>query len=139
MHRNGPILLVDDDRDDLEIMKEILRQVNITNQLVCFANGQQAFDYLLTDADQPFLILSDLNMPVMDGIELRRRINDNESLRRKSIPFIFLTTSAGSAAVKEAYKMSVQGFFEKGSSMQEIGTMIRLIYDYWQTCRHPNY
>jgi DNA-binding NarL/FixJ family response regulator len=77
-------------------------------------------------------------MPVMDGLELRKSIDENEYLRRKSIPFVFLTTTAGGSAVKAAFDMSVQGFFEKGSSMQEIGTMIRLIYDYWQLCRHPN-
>jgi CheY-like chemotaxis protein len=139
MFRNGPILLVEDDQDDQEIMREIFQQVHISNPLICFSNGQQAFDYLLNGGDEPFLILSDLNMPVMGGIELRRKINSNEELKRKNIPFVFLTTTAGSAAVKEAYQMSVQGFFEKGSSMQDIGKMIRVLYDYWQMCRHPTH
>ena len=138
MAKRGPILLVEDDKDDQEIIKEVLHQINIPNKFICFANGQEVLDYLKTTADQPFLILCDVNMPVMDGLELRKSIDENEYLRRKSIPFVFLTTTAGGSAVKAAFDMSVQGFFEKGSNMQEIGTIIRLIYDYWQMCRHPN-
>ena len=138
MAKRGPIVLVEDDKDDQEIIKEVLHQVNIPNKLVCFANGQEALDYLKTTADQPFLIFCDVNMPLMDGLELRKSINENEYLRRKSIPFVFLTTTAGGAAIKAAYEMSVQGFFENGSNMHEIGTIVRLVYDYWQLCRHPN-
>ena len=138
MSKRGPIILVEDDKDDQEILREVLQDVNIPNQLICFANGEEALSYLITTSDQPFLILSDVNMPVLDGIGLRKKINENEYLREKSIPFVFLTTTAGSKAVKEAYEMSVQGFFEKGTNMQEIGKMLRLIHDFWQMCRHPN-
>lgn len=138
MSKKGPIILVEDDKDDQELIKEILRSIGILNKLVCFSNGSEALDYLKTSIEQPFLILSDVNMPVMDGITLRKYINENERLRKKSIPFVFLTTTAGMPAVRQAYEMSVQGFFEKGSSLTEIGTTLKLICDYWQRCKHPN-
>lgn len=138
MTKKGPIILIEDDKDDQELMKEILHQVHISNELICFTNGKEALQYLKTTSEQPFLILSDVNMPLMNGLELRALINEDEELRNKSIPFVFLTTTASRSAVKQAYDMSVQGFFEKGSNMKDIGKTIRLIYDYWQLCRHPN-
>ncbi len=136
--KKGPIILIEDDKDDQELMQDILHQVHISNELICFTNGREALQYLKTTSDQPFLILSDVNMPLMNGLELGALINEDEELKNKSIPFIFLTTTASTSAVKQAYNMSVQGFFEKGANIKEIGKMIRLIYDYWQLCRHPN-
>ncbi len=138
MTKKGPIILIDDDKDECDLIQEALRQLGIANKLVCFSNGKEAYDYLLSTEEQPFLIISDINMPVMNGIELRKQINENQELKRKSVPFIFLTTTASPAAVKEAYEMSVQGFFEKGSSIEEIKTQLSEMYNYWQKCRHPN-
>lgn len=115
-----------------------MAQQKINHELLCFSNGQEALDFLRTTELKPFLILTDINMPVMGGLELRRRINDDEELKRKSIPFVFLTTSATQHAVNAAYEMSVQGFFEKGSNMNDIGTLLKEICSYWQRCRHPN-
>jgi len=138
MSKKGPIILVEDDKDDQELIKEVLHSIGVLNKLICFSNGAEALDYLKTTIEQPFLILCDINMPVMDGITLRKHINNNERLRKKSIPFVFLTTTAGKPAITEAYEMSVQGFFEKGSSLSEINDTLQLICDYWQRCRHPN-
>ncbi len=138
MAKTGPIILIDDDADECELIGDSLKQLKINNELVCFGNGKQALEYLKTTTDKPFLILTDVNMPVMSGIELREKIYEDEELRRKSIPFIFLTTSAGAPAVKKAYEMSVQGFFEKGHSIGEVKQVLKEIYDYWQRCKHPN-
>jgi CheY-like chemotaxis protein len=77
-------------------------------------------------------------MRVMNGIELRKQINENENLRKKNIPFIYYTTSATEHAVKEAYEMSVQGFFVKEHDIKQIGALIHEIYTYWHWCQHPN-
>lgn len=138
MSKQGAILLIDDDRDDRELIEEVLNDVKAEHQVVSFASGEEALDYLKSATGQPFLILSDINMPVMDGIELRRQVNENEALRKKSIPFVFLSTTATNKSVEEAYEMSVQGFFQKPSSVQELGSLLLLICDYWQKCRHPN-
>jgi CheY-like chemotaxis protein len=138
MSRIGPILLVDDDREEWELIEEALKQLGIVNKLYCFADGQEALDFLCTTAEKPFLILSDINMPRLGGLELRREITADEYLRKKSIPFVFLTTTAGHSAVNEAYEMSVQGFFEKPAEMEEIRKLLSEIYYYWQRCRHPN-
>ena len=138
MSNKGPIILVDDDKEDWEIMKEVLQQESISNELICFINGKDALPYLITTTQHPFIILSDINMPLMNGIELRKRINQNDMLRKKSIPFVFLSTLPNISAIEEAYEMNVQGFFEKGDNMHDIGVLIKEIYNYWQRCRHPN-
>jgi len=138
MSKQGIILLVEDDPDDQEMIIDIIKSQGIKNQVMSVANGQQALEYLTSATEQLFLILCDINMPLMGGIELRKRINNSEALRRKSIPFIFLTTTASPTAVKEAYEMSVQGFFEKSNGLAEFKRLIKLIYNYWHECKHPN-
>jgi len=138
MAQTGPILLVDDDEDDYELFSLVLQKENVPNALLHFKSGVDAFQYLLSTTDAPFLILSDMNMPKMGGIELRQRIQDNEGLRKRSIPFIFFTTSGAEVAVKKAYDLSVQGFFLKQDSIQALARQVRLIIDYWQECIHPN-
>lgn len=138
MSKRGPILLIDDDADEYELVKDALQAEGIANELHCFASGEEGLRFLQTATQKPFLILSDINMRGMNGLELRRRINADEALRKKSIPFIFFTTTASPAAVSEAYEMSVQGFFEKPDSVAGIRALLREIFDYWQRCRHPN-
>ena len=74
----------------------------------------------------------------MSGTELKARINKNEYLRKKSIPFIFFTTSADTKAVEQAYEMMVQGYFEKEFSMDSMRSTLKIIIDYWKLCKHPN-
>ena len=64
MSRKGPIVLVEDDVDDQSIMEEVIREVGINNQLIFFSNGPEAFKFLKTTKSQPFLILSDVNLPI---------------------------------------------------------------------------
>lgn len=138
MANTGPIILIDDDHDECDILGEVLKALNISNKLLCFTNGKDVLDYLSSDNEQPFLILSDINMPVMGGIELRKRIHEDDALRKKSVPFIFLTTTASPQDIETAYEMSVQGFFQKEKSMEDISAQIKEIYDYWHKCTHPN-
>ena len=138
MSKRGPIIILEDDKDDQEIIKEIFQNLNIENQILLFENGVPALEYLITTSDQLFLILCDVNMPGMNGLELRRQVDKNKELKLKSIPFVFLTTTVADRSVKEAYEMSVQGFFKKPTSFKDFEALISSIYDYWQQCRHPN-
>ena len=138
MHRLAPIIIVDDDPDDQEMIKEVCSILKIKNMLLWFDNGRQVLDYLQKTTEQPFLILCDVNMPLMDGLELRKIINNDEVLRNKAIPFVFLSTSANRQQVNYAYKMTVQGFFEKGHDFENLKKKIELIFEYWKECKHPN-
>lgn len=138
MPKNGPIILIDDDADDQEILQEILKNLNVKNDLVIFKNGHEAEAYLRTTADRPFLILCDINMPVMNGLELRTLIESDPVLKQKSIPFIFLSTTGNPIAVRKAYDLTVQGFFQKQNNLEELTNNLKMIIEYWRTCLHPN-
>ncbi len=138
MSRRGPIIIVEDDHDDREILIEIFQRLDIKNELKFFDDGQKTFDYVITTDQQPFIILCDVNLPKMLGTELRKCINENDYLRRKSIPFVFLTTSANPKAVEEAYDQMVQGYFQKAPAFEQMKKMIKQIIDYWMVCKHPN-
>jgi CheY-like chemotaxis protein len=137
--KNGPIILVEDDMDDQEIIIDALKTLGLQNEIKTFDTGQKALDFLKIMEKQPFLIISDVNLPVMNGLQLKSEIQNNEYLRSKSIPFIFLTTSGDKKAVEEAYDLQVQGFFVKEITYEGINKQLRGIVDYWKSCRHPNF
>lgn len=137
MHKNGPIIIIEDDADDQELLNEIFKELNVPNLLKFFNSCLQAFNYLFTTVEKPFLIISDINLPAMTGLELGKKIMENNVTRGKSIPFIFLTTSNDRHSIAKAYEMPVQGFFVKPSSIAELKDMMRMILDYWKVCRHP--
>ena len=76
--RSGPILLIEDDEDDQFLLQQMIHGLDVKNQLRFFSNGQQVLDYLRVTQEQPFVILCDVNMPVMNGLELRRKIDQDE-------------------------------------------------------------
>lgn len=134
----GPIVIVEDDKDDQEIYAEALTAIGIPNEVRFFNGGPELLDYLMTTDEQPFIILSDINMPVMNGLELKKHIEDNPYLKAKGIPFVFISTNATKASVRHAHALSVQGYFEKPLKMEEFKDMLRVLFQYWQRCKHIN-
>jgi CheY-like chemotaxis protein len=133
-----PIIIVDDDLDDHFIFREISGRLQLVNELKFFKNANELLGYLRHTEDHPFVIFCDINMPIITGIELRRKIDADEALRRKSIPFVFFSTAASKPQVLEAYEMSVQGFFLKQPSFIETERIFKLILEYWDASLHPN-
>lgn len=136
MKKSGPIIVIEDDLEDQQLLDEIFRNLNFDNKVIFFSDGGEALDYLTTTDDQPFIILSDINMPKMDGFEVRNKINMNERL--KCIPYLFFTTGVDKKAVEDAYAMSVQGFFIKPARMADMQNTIKKIIDYWHECYAPS-
>ena len=139
MNKNGPIIIIEDDADDQEILADVFRDLAYKNEVIYFADGEEALAYLINTETKPFIIFSDINMPKLSGMELRDKVHNNEDLRLKSIPYLFFTTSAEQKAVIEAYSKSVQGFFIKPAWFEDLKRTIRVIVEYWQDCVSPNY
>lgn len=138
MDKTGPIIIIEDDADDQEILVDIFNQLGYKNEVVYFFDGNEALEYLNQSDIQPFLILSDINMPKINGFELRNKIFTNEQLQLKCIPYLFFTTGANKKAVVDAYSLSVQGFFLKPNSINDLQNTIRKIVDYWKECIAPS-
>ncbi len=136
---SGPIVLVEDDEDDISIFTEVLKELDIPNRLVTFDKPADAYHFLDNSSEQPYIIISDVNLPGMSGLEFKNKLDQNDRLKKKSIPFIFYSTSAEKKYVTEAYlHLTVQGFFIKGHSLKEIKDQIKTIFEYWKICQHPN-
>ena len=139
MNKNGAIIIVEDDKDDQEMFGEVLKELNFDNEIIFFNDGQEALAYLIENSVEPFIVFSDINMPKLDGKELRKKILENEDIRLRTIPYLFFTTSAAQEDVIDAYSKSIQGFFVKPTSMQELKRLLKNIIEYWQDCVSPNY
>ncbi|ANE49653.1 response regulator [Flavisolibacter tropicus] len=135
---NGPIVIIDDDKDDQEIYAEAIKAIGFTNDIHFFNGGKEALDYLNTTEEQPFILLSDINMPGMTGLELKKSIEDDPYLKAKGIPFVFISTNATKVSVRHAYALSVQGYFQKPDNMEEIKEMLQTLFSYWTRCKHIN-
>lgn len=139
MNKGGPIIIIEDDLDDQEVLIDVFKELDYPNEIIFFGDGIEALEYLIATEIEPFIIFSDINMPKLSGMELREKIHENEDLRVKSIPYLFFSTSAQQQHVVDAYSKSIQGFFVKPAIYSEIKAVIKTIVTYWQTCVSPNY
>jgi len=139
MNKTGPIIIIEDDTDDQYILTDIFKELNYDNEVIFFADGVLALEYLTNTDIEPFLVISDINMPKLNGMELREKIINNEDLRMKSIPYLFFSTSAEQNHVIDAYSRSIQGFFIKPHNYDKLKKIIIKIVEYWQACESPNY
>lgn len=139
MSKSGVIVIIEDDLDDRKFLGEIIKELNVTNELKWFETSEEALDFISTTFQSIFIILSDVNLPGKSGLEFKKTLDDNPELRRKSIPFIFYSTAANQDDVNEAFlTMTTQGFFKKGPDYENAKIAIKVILDYWRLCRHPN-
>jgi CheY-like chemotaxis protein len=139
VNKTGPIIIIEDDLDDQEMLSAIFKELNFPYELIFFGDSVQALEYLTHTEIEPFLVLSDINMPKLSGMELREKVHNNEDLRMKSIPYLFFTTSAEQKQVIDAYSRSIQGFFVKPNSHEKLKSVIKKIVEYWEECESPNY
>jgi len=138
MNKSGPIIVIEDDQDDQDILSDVFKKIECPNKIFFFTDGNEALEFLNRTEIQPFMILSDINMPKINGFELRNKVFADKQLMTKCIPYLFFTTSSNKDAVLDAYALSVQGFFIKPTSINTLESMVRKIVDYWQICIAPN-
>jgi CheY-like chemotaxis protein len=138
MNKSGPIIVIDDDHDDRELLQSIFEELKLPNELRLFENGETALDYISDLNVNPFIILSDINMALMTGFELREFIRRDPDLDIKCIPYIFFTSGASRQFVEKAYSLSVQGIFQKPPQYEKWKGMVKEIVDYWSDCISPN-
>ncbi|TDE08691.1 response regulator [Dyadobacter psychrotolerans] len=138
MNKNGAIIIIEDDEDDQFLLEQAFNELGYENDRMYFPDGVAALEYLHGEISLPFLILSDINLPMLDGLDLRRKLKNDADMNLKCIPYLYLTTALNHQVVIDAYSASAQGFFVKPSSYEDIKDTIRLIVEYWRKCATPN-
>jgi len=137
MRNSKPILLVEDDNVDVMTVKRALKDLNIKNRLDSTANGEEALEYLKNNSNsKPCIILLDLNMPKMNGIEFLTIVKADEAF--KKIPVVVLTTSNQQQDIVESFKLSVAGYIVKSVDYAEFTEAISTINLYWTLSKLPS-
>ena len=133
---NKPILLVEDDQVDMMSVTRALKQIHVTNPVVHRENGEDALNYLKDDPDdKPCLILLDLNMPIMNGIEFLQKVKDDNRFRH--IPVVVLTTSDEQQDKLNSFDFGVAGYMAKPVDYLQFVEIMRAIDAYWTISEMP--
>jgi len=143
MNLSGDIIIIEDDQEDREILQELLEEVlkenNYDNKIILISESTTVLDYLRSTTESPFLIISDINMPKLDGFTLRQKIFEDQDLNDKCIPYVFLTTSGDNVDfMKKAYGLSIQGYFTKPNDFTEYKNLLSDIVRYWKVAKIAN-
>ena len=145
MLKSLPILLVDDDVVDQKTVKRAFAKQHVANPIHTVSNGREALDYLRHEgkyADDPAaaprlgIILLDLSMPVMNGVEFLDVVKKDEEL--KSIPVIVLTTSREETDRVASYDKSIAGYVVKPVEFAKFMDVVSVIDMYWTLCEQPS-
>ena len=136
MNSNKPILLVEDDEVDIIMVERALKALKVTNSLEVALNGEEALEYLKdSEKARPCIILLDLNMPRMNGIEfLKERYLDDAI---KNIPVVVLTSSEDEQDIVRSYSFCVAGYMVKPVDYKQFVETIRVIDLYWTISQFP--
>ncbi|MDX1906560.1 MAG: response regulator [Bacteroidia bacterium] len=137
------ILLVEDNPSDIALARRAFNRANILNPLVVAEDGQEAMDYLLgTGAyegrdpqDIPAVILLDLKLPIMDGLEVLRQIRQHEKIHR--VPVVILTSSRQEEDVAAGYDLGVNSYIRKPVDFFQFADAIKTLGMYWLVLNEP--
>ncbi|TLV00422.1 response regulator [Dyadobacter luticola] len=127
MKENKHIVLVEDDDDDIFLLKTAFEELNMLDKVQLFRNGQDALVYLQNQSEPPSFVISDLNMPVMNGFELLDELLKKNFFVNGNPQFVFLTTSEKSMIPSHSFGESQFSFFTKGYSYNQMKDTLSII------------
>lgn len=137
------ILLVEDNMNDAELIIRALRKVNLANHLVHVKDGAEALDFIFAKGEfsnreikkTPRVILLDIKMPRVDGIEVLRQIKANEET--KLIPVVIMTSSKEEQDIIKSYQLGVNSFVVKPVDFKDFAKAVSELGLYWVLTNHP--
>jgi len=137
MNPTGPILLVEDNQDDVELTLLAFREAGIGNQITVVRDGVEALDYVHSRAqyrdgdaaDFPAVILLDLKLPRLGGIEVLQRLRADS--RTRLVPVVVLTTSNEERDIVESYRLGANSYVRKPVDFNEFNEAVRQLGMYW--------
>jgi DNA-binding response OmpR family regulator len=138
----GRILIVEDDPNDVELTMTALSEYNLANEVVITRDGQQALDYLYCRGeftgrpdDNPAVMLLDLKLPKVDGLEVLQRVKSDERL--KMIPVVVLTSSHEEKDMMRSYRLGVNAYVVKPVDFHEFVNAVRELGAFWAIVNQP--
>lgn len=136
MRDNRPILLVEDDVVDRLVVKRAFKDLDLANPIEVAINGEAALSFLRNPANpRPCIILLDLNMPLLGGLDFLKAIKSDEEL--KAIPVVVLTTSRDEQDRQESFKLGGAGYLVKPVEYERFIDMVRTLANYWALSEVP--
>jgi CheY-like chemotaxis protein len=136
------ILLVEDDERDLELTLTALEEYHLANEVAVAYDGEEALDYLYRRgnfktriSDNPAVVLLDLKMPKVDGLEVLRQMKADDEL--KMIPVVVLSSSADAQDVVESYKLGVNAYVVKPVDIQQFLEAVKKLGLFWAVINEP--
>jgi len=134
----GDIIIIDSDESDNEMFLQIAEELGIKNYLKIFTDGDVAIEHLKSTTNKIGLIFCEIYLPKRTGMQLKLEMRDDDVLRKKSIPFVLISTVVNPSDVETAYlELPVQGLFLKQPTYEKMKNMIDVALQYWSTCIHP--
>ena len=141
--RNHVILLVEDNPDDVELTRRALDESNVANKLVVVRDGVEALQYLFREdayagrdaADLPEVVLLDLKLPKIDGLEVLRRIRADE--RTRVLPVVVLTSSNAERDIVESYALGANSYIRKPVEFERFVEATKTLGLYWLVLNEP--
>ena len=138
-----PILLVEDNADDVELTRIAFEEAKVANHLVVARDGAEALDYLFAQgkhahrdpSDLPSIVLLDLNLPKVDGREVLQAVRANEATR--TLPVVVLTTSTEPFDVEASYALGVNSYIQKPVDFEQFVWAVKQVGLYWLVLNHP--
>ena len=142
MNELGRILIVEDDPKDVELTLTALEEYNLANEVVVTHDGEEALDYLycrgnfkMRTSDNPAVLLLDLKLPKVDGLEVLQQIKSDEKLRM--IPVVVLTSSREERDMVASYKLGVNAYVVKPVDFHEFVNAIKELGIFWAVINEP--
>lgn len=130
MLKKKSLLLIEDDSVDAMTIKRVLDKIGAIDELVHLTNGEEGLEYLRNPENTvPYIIMLDLNMPRMNGLEFLEEIKSDQELCR--IPVIVLTTSTNTCDIDDTFSHSVAGYMVKPVDYDNLSLIIQTVNDYW--------
>src|SRR4029077_8418556 len=142
VNKLGRILMVEDDPKDVELTLTALEEYNLANEVIVTRDGEQALDYLYCrgefkdrSSDNPAVMLLDLKLPKVDGLEIPKKIKSDEKLRM--IPVVVLTSSHEEKDMVTSYKLGVNAYVVKPVDFHEFVNAIKELGVFWAVINEP--
>jgi DNA-binding NtrC family response regulator len=132
------VWIIDNDLDDQDVLKDVWKELKLTNELIFLKDAEEAMRMLEQVRIAPFIIICELNLPGVNGFDLRQKMLDRNKKRFKSVPFIYWTTQASEQQIVKAYDLSVHGLFIKDPNFNELKNTFTSIINYWLKSKMPS-